>query len=235
MPCMAVVIGIFIALWAWMLIEFLFHGTHDDLWEWVVLIGPLGGLLYFFGFYLPRIRRESPKLQGRKRLKELEALQRGGLTIDQCRELADLYRDRAQWAEALTYYQQALKGFPDNQSTRLEFAQCLIALNRVPEAASELEKVADGDVFYREQASLLLAQSLMTIGARDRALARLTPLYHPTSSPELKYIYAECLEGNGHRGEARAVLKELLSSAPLLSRRGQEWVRSAKQFLKKLV
>jgi len=229
------IVVLLIGFWCWMLIEWFRRGEFDEPLEWVVVFSPIGGLVYLLCCYVPRRIQESPAIKRRRRMKELRVLQQViGLNIDQVRELGDLYRDQRQWVDALQCYQDALQRFPDHQATRLEIVRCLTEMQRMQEAVSELERVADQDIFYKQRATLLLTQILMKLGHPDQALARLKAIHTSDSPMDLAYQYAVCLVESGHRAEAKSILERLVVREPLVSREGQEWISKAKTLLKSI-
>lgn len=230
---MGIVVVLGVLVWVWMIFDCLTREERGP-WALALLLGPPGGVVYFFAVYLRHAPHELPGLREERRLKELKALERHGLTGDQLREMGDLYRERGAWADAATCYQKALQQFPSLQSLRLNMVHCLLESGRGQDAVAELKEVAAKDAFYRDRALVLLGQTLLQLGKTQEALEQLTLVYHPSGPVEAQYWYAMALKANGRRDDAKSAFEQLVASAPLLSKPDRRWVSEAKEALRSL-
>jgi hypothetical protein len=148
-------IGVF---WLWMVVDMFQRRREIDERFWtvvVLLLGPIGALIYFVGHYVPTVLRGS-NAGGSQRLKELESQGEDRLPLAHVAELARIYRRRGRWADAERCYRRAVASLSDQHSLHLELAECLIALKRAPEAVPHLQQVIERAPYYRHQAEELL-------------------------------------------------------------------------------
>ena len=212
-------------------------------WLWIIiLLGPLGSLVYFVIEVLPGIRWKLPaieRLERRRRKEQLERIVADSPTQDSLAQLARICAVEGERQRAVELYGEAVRRDPHDPEALFGRGQALLALGKPAEAVRDLQTVVGIEPthsFY--QAAVSLAEAHAANGEIEKAEQTYRSILGRTTVSAAYYGYARLLADRGERDEARRQLQQILDKQPGLPRylRRQErpWVRKAKAMLKEL-
>jgi hypothetical protein len=240
-PWVGVVIGSFIlAFQIWMIIDCLRNG-NELYWIWVILVlGPIGVLIYFFNFKYRTSRVErsfSKRFAQRRQIQELQAKIHHLDKADHYAELGDVYREQEKWALAQQAYQSALERDPDMFDARTYLGWVLLAQNQPEEAWKLLEPALRQKPTFK--AGELLWQCARCQAARGQ-LPQARQLFEQLLDShgyfEAQYEYATLLARMGDKKASSAAARQLVDDvrhAPRFHQRvSRPWMRKAQRLLR---
>ncbi len=235
---------------------------RNTVWIWVIVIlslvgvvapvlgtvGPLfASLIYVAVEILPELFRGGPARRtarglsrtinpfGDLRRFEREAEVTGNVASRQ--RYADELIRHGRYAEAIAQYQQTLTGlYEHDPNLMLGLARAQFGKGDAPAARATLEALMQHNPdFNSPERHLLYARALEQEGALDQALEQYRTIAHAYPGAEAAVRYAQLLERQGRREEARKVARELLEQAriaPAHYRRAQRvWLDAATRIL----
>ncbi len=239
-PLMLIMTGV----WLWMLIYCIRNDPERNVWLWVlIIIPPIGTLVYFFARWLPQARLKPPRFLNRiSRGKELQRLQIAARQIGnshQFIQLGDAQRDTGRYEQAGDSYFKALEKEPENIQALWGLAQVEMHWKQYDKARPRLESVLAVDPSYKfGDVSLAYGRCLLELNDQDAAFAHLTEHLKRWKTPESQVVYAQLLYERGETDEAREMLEGMIlevSGGPKFFRRqSARWVRDAKRMLAKM-
>ncbi len=215
----------------------------DTFWLWIILMGGgLGALVYIAAEMLPDAGLLRVSLEGvsrRRRARQLETIVLDNPAIGNQEELADLYLEEKQFAKARQLYDKVLSSRTDSVDPFYRRALAALAMDDVPPAIEDLEKVIAKDRkydFYRAMGSLAYAHG--KAGDPNRAEQLFKEAIEISTLSETYYNYACFLAAHQRPAEAREWAERILAKKPTmpryLRRRERPWFRKATALLKQL-
>ena len=216
------------------------------IWVWVMLFLPLlGALAYAAVEILPELFRSQSAQRTTRGLKkamdpfgdlrrfEREAQVTGNVASRQ-RYAEELTR-HGRYAEAIMQYRQTLTGlYEHDPNLMLGLAHAQFGNGEASAARATLEElIRHNPDFQSPERHLLYARSLEAEGNVARALQEYHALAHAYPGAEAAVRYAQLLDRQGQRDEARKVVQDLLDQArvaPQHYRRTQRaWLDAAER------
>jgi len=232
------------AFWLWMLIYCIRNDPERNVWLWVlIIIPPIGTLVYFFARWLPQARLKPPGFLSRlTRGKELQRLQIAARQIGnshQFVQLGDALREVGRYEQAGDSYFKALEKEPENIQALWGLAQVEMQWKQYSNARPRLEAILAVDPKYKfGDVSLAYGRCLLEMNEQDAAFAHLTEHLKRWKTPESQVVYARLLSERGEAAVAREMLEGMIlevSGGPKFFRRqSARWVREARRMLAKM-
>jgi hypothetical protein len=214
----------------------------ETYWLWIILMfGGVGALIYIVIEVIPDaglLRGTFQVFPRRKRIKELEGLVLDNPSVGNYEELGDLYLDDGQFAKARECFDKVLAK-TESVDPFYRRALCDLAMNDLPAAAADLERVVTREPKYDYQrAAGLRAHVLAKIGETEKADALFADVLQTSTLSETQYNYACFLAAEGRKDEAREwaerILRKKATMPDYIRRRERPWFRKAKGLLNKL-
>jgi hypothetical protein len=214
----------------------------DMYWLWIILMGgAIGALIYIVVEVIPDaglVHGAFQVIPRRKRINELKGLIQDNPSIGNYEELGELYLDDRQLAPARECFDRVLSK-TDEIDPLYRRALCALALDDLPAAAADLERVVARDPKYDYQrAAGLLAQVLAQTGHRKRADALFVDVLQTSTLSETQYNYASFLMAEGRIAEARGYAERILlkkaTMPDYIRRRERPWFRKAAALLRSM-
>ena len=215
----------------------------DNYWLWIILMGGgIGAAAYLVAEVIPDatlLRGTFQVFPRRKRIKQLEIAILDNPSIGNYEELGDLYLDDRQYAKARECFDRVITPRTDSADPYYRRALSALALNDLPAAVADLEKVIALDPKYDyHRAAGLLADTLAKTGQPERAAVLFADVTQVSTVSETLYNYAAFLAAAGRTAEAREWAQRLLAKRvtmpAYLRRRERPWFRRAAALLKRL-
>jgi len=191
--------------------------------EWVLWLLPVGGLVILLAFFAFSGNAEAPGLPVRGRLPAgtvLDAVTRRPLTpafqkADKEFRMGEVFRQRRKFAEATTFYRDALRLDPNHLDAQDRLGYCLWKQRNLPGATEAFGKALDIDSgFYRSH--FYLGRIHRETGEWKAALTSHAKAWN--QSPKRDFVvgfeYAQLLFQLGMYPEALDVLGELRTRFP---------------------
>jgi hypothetical protein len=215
----------------------------DTYWLFIVLLlGPLGALVYLFAEALPDAELLSQSLKvipRRKRIRMLEISILDNPSAGNYEELGDLYMDDGKIRRAHDAYEKAIAG----RSTALDCfyrrGLCALELGNPVAALPDLERTVAKDAghdFHR--AAGMLAHAYAQTGEPAKAEAMFRQAVDRSTLSETYLNFATFLAAQGRNAEARQWAQKVLDKKPTmpgyLRRRERPWFRRAGAILKRV-
>ena len=220
-----------------------FRRRPEGYWFYVILfLGWPGAAVYVLAEVVPDLGLLRDVFQGfgrRSRIQKVETDILDNPSAANYEELGELYKDQGQFAKSREAFTKAIEARSDSIYTFYSRALCSLALDDLPAAIPDLERVVAGDrKFDYYRAAGLLADAY----ARTEDLKRAEPLFvevtQISTTPETLYNYASFLKTADRRDEAREWAQKLLAKKRTLprymQRRERPWFRKGKSLLKDL-
>ncbi len=215
----------------------------DGYWLWVILLlGPLGALVYIFVEVLPDaglLRQSFKVFPRRSRIRELEAAILDNPSAGNYEELADLYLEDGNFARARQCYDKAISSRTDSPDPFYRRGIAELEMGDFAAALPDLERVVGQDPKYDfHRAKGLLAHAYAGTGNVEQAQKLFREAVEISTLSETYYNYATFLAGQERYVEAREWAQRILAKKPTmpgyLKRRERPWFRRASGLLKKL-
>ncbi len=241
----------------YLLLPYILQGTaivhciktgRNSLWIWVLIwpgIGAIAALGYFAFEILPdlfRSRTAQSTARGLKRaidpfadLRRFENEARLAGNVAARQRYADELARHGRYEEAIGQYRQALTGlYLHDPNLMLGLARAQFGSGAAAAARATLEELFRQNPDFRSpEAHLLFARALEGEGSLAQALEQYRALAHSYPGAEAAVRYAQLLDTQGQRDEARKVARELLEQARIAPghyRRAQRaWLDAAER------
>jgi len=229
-------------LQAFALIHF-FRRRPEGYWFYVIVfLGWLGAAIYIVAEVLPDLGLLRGVVQGfgrRARIQKVETDIIDNPSPANYEELGELYKDQGQFEKGREAFSKAISARSDSMYTFYSRALCSLALNDLPAAIPDLERVVAGDrKFDYYRAAGLLADAYARTGALDRAEPLFREVTEVSTTPETLFNYASYLKTANRPQEAREWAQKLEAKKRTLprymQRRERPWFRKGKALLKDL-
>jgi len=215
----------------------------DGYWLWVILLlGPLGALVYIFVEILPDaglLRQSFKVFPRRSRIRELEAAILDNPSAGNYEELADLYLEDGNFARARQCYDKAISSRTDSPDPFYRRGIAELEMRDFAAALPDLERVVEKDPKYDfHRGKGLLAHAYANTGNLEQAQKLFREAVEISTLSETYYNYATFLASQERYAEAREWAQRILAKKPTmpgyLKRRERPWFRKASGLLKKL-
>ena len=241
----------------YLLLPYLLQGTaivhciktgRNSLWIWVLIwpgIGAVAALAYIAIEIIPELFRSSTAQRTARGLKravdpfadlrryENEARLAGNVAARQ--RYADELARHGRYGEAIEQYALALTGlYEHDPNLMLGLARAQFGRGAAPAARATLEELMRANPDFRSpEGHLLYARALEDEGSVQKALEQYRQLANSYPGAEAAVRYAQLLDTQGQRDEARKVARELLDQARIAPghyRRAQRaWLDAAQR------
>jgi len=215
----------------------------DTYWIYIILfLGPLGALVYLGVEAVPDagLLGESFKVfPRRKKIAALEIAIRDNPSAGNYEELGDLYMDDGKLAQARAAFDKAIAARADTTDCFYRRGVCALLLGDAAAALPDLEQVVKKEPRYDFHRAIgLLAQAYAKTGDKAKAEAVFRQATDQSTVSETYLNFAELLESEGRKDEAREWAQKVLDKKPTIPgfqrRRERPWFRRAKKILKRL-
>ena len=212
-------------------------------WLWIILmLGPLGAIVYIFAEALPDIGLLGSSFKAfprRKRIRQLEIEILDNPSTGNYEELGDLYMDDGKLQQARAAFDKAIAARSDSLDCFYRRGICALQLGDAAASRPDLERVVSKDPNYDfRRAAGLLAHAYALTGEKQKAEALFQQAILTSTLSETYLNFAELLRSEGRHAEARIWAQKVLDKKPsmpgYLRRRERHWFRSASQMLKRL-
>jgi len=211
----------------------------DFFWLWIILIHPLGTLVYIFVEVIPDVgllRSSFQVFPRRRRIHELQREIIDNPSAGNYEELGQLYLDDGDFAWARACYDKAISSRADHVDPFYRRGIAEIELGDFAAAVPDLERAVMSDADYDfHRAKGLLAWAYAQTGQTEKADAMFREATRLSTLSETYYHYALYLEQQGRKAEARAWAQKILDKKPTmpgyLRRRERPWFRRASAVL----
>jgi len=215
----------------------------DTYWLYIILLlGPLGALVYLCVEALPDVGLVGASLKGfprRKRIRQLQIEILDNPSAGNYEELGGLYMDEGKLAQARAAYDKAIGKRLDMFDAIYRRGVCAILLGDFAAALPDLERVVakDPDYDFRRAAGLL-AQAYALSGEKDKAEALFRQVTVTSTLSETYLNFADLLSSQGKGSEASEWARKVLAKKPTmpgyLRRRERPLFRRASKLLRRL-
>lgn len=225
----------------WMLVD---AGRRGE-WVWFafMIVFPLfNPILYFFMVFRSSASFASTgfELPGQHKRERIAELEKQIHLLDKAHhhlELADIQFQRGKFKLAEESYLRALEREPQDIDARAHYGQCLLRLNRAPEARPYLEAVCFENPKHDYGYSLMaLAEARTALGDADGAVEIWEKVMADHSYARARTQLAELLAAKGQLDRARKLAAEVIAEdqhTPHYQRKQEKpWVARAKKLLK---
>lgn len=214
----------------------------ESYWLWIILLlGPLGSLIYLVVQALPEVRDPGTFdfVSRGRRIRELEFAVSQNPSAGNFEELGQLYLDKGQWAKARTCFDRSIQQRGDSPDPFYRRALALLQLGDFTAAIADLERVVKTEPDYDiHRAAGLLAWAYARTGQTAKAEALFPRVLQLSTLTETQFHYAEFLAAQGHRDEARQWVDRILSKRNGMPgfqrRRDRPWFRQTRLLLAKV-
>jgi hypothetical protein len=214
----------------------------DAYWYFVILVVPLGALIYFSFVRLgapPAQQPSPPPRDGAASQGELERRVLETPSVSNKLALAEHLMDEGRYEAALPRFRDVLSHASDSKEGLHGMARCLLALGRPREASDELAQLMELDPKFRDFSGALdYAEALWQSGERDDAIGLLTGLVGVSGRINHRVALAHyCQEAGQHepaRSQLELALKEFELSPDYVQRRDRQWADRARRALSDL-
>src|SRR5437870_13214920 len=215
----------------------------ENYWFYVIFFGGwLGGAVYIVAEVIPDLGLLRGVFQGfgrRSRIQRVETNILDNPSPANYEELGELYKDQGQYAKGREAFTHAIEARSDSIYTFYSRALCSLAMDDLPAAIPDLERVVAGDrKFDYYRAAGLLADAYARTGDLQRAEPLFAEVTQISTTPETLYHYSSFLKTANRRDEAREWAQKILAKTRTLprymQRRERPWFRKGKALLKEL-
>lgn len=215
----------------------------DTYWLWIIiLLGPLGALIYIFVEVIPDFGLIGQSMKGfsrRKRIRELETLVQVNSAVGNIEELGDLLMDEGRLAPARAAFDRAIAGGSTTLDPFYRRGACAVLLGDGVSAIPDLERAVAKEPDYDfHRAAGLLAQAYALAGQKEKAEAQFRRATAASTLSETYLNFSDFLAAQGNTAEAREyarkVLEKKVGMPGYLKRRERPWFRRAQKTLRRL-
>jgi hypothetical protein len=214
----------------------------DFFWIWVILIHPIGALVYIAVEVIPDaglLRDSFQMFPRRRRIGELERIVLDNPAAGNYEELGLLYLDDGNFGKARACYDKAISSRTDHADPFYRRGIAEIELEDFAAAVPDLERTVSSDPNYDfHRAKGLLAWAYAQTGQDEKADALFREATRISTISETYYHYALFLQSEGRGAEAREWAQKILDKKPTmpgyLRRRERPWFRKASGLLGRL-
>jgi len=214
----------------------------DFFWIWVILIHPIGALVYIAVEVIPDVgllRSSFQVFPRRRRIHELERTILDNPSAGNYEELGLLYLDDHNFAKARECYDKAISSRTDHADPFYRRGVAEIELGEFAAAVPDLEHAVTSDPNYDfHRAKGLLAWAYAQTGQSEKADALFREATRISTISETYYHYGLFLQSQGRTAEAREWAQKILDKKPTmpgyLRRRERPWFRKASTLLVRL-
>jgi len=214
----------------------------DFFWIWVILIHPIGALVYIAVEVIPDaglLRGSFQVFPRRRRIQELERIILDNPSAGNYEELGLLYLDDGKYAKARAAFDKSISSRTDHADPFYRRGVAEIELQDYTAAVPDLERAVTSDPDYDfHRAKGLLAWAYAQTGQTEKADAMFREATRISTISETYYYYALFLQSQGRAAEAREWARKILDKKPTmpryLRRRERPWFRKASGLLAKL-
>lgn len=215
----------------------------ETYWLWIIIFGGvLGAAVYIFVEIIPDLgllRSSFQRISRKSRIKALELQILDNPSAGNLEELADLYFDNKNYAQAREALNRAIAARADSPHAFYLRARSALAMGDYAAAIPDLDSVVakDPKFDYYRAAGLLADACARTddLQKADYYFARATA---NSNTPEILYNYASYLKQSGKREEAREWAAKLAAKKRTLPRYMQRierpWFRRGKTLEREL-
>jgi len=214
----------------------------DFFWIWVILIHPIGALVYIVVEVIPDVgllRSSFQVFPRRRRIGELERAILDNPSAGNYEERGLLYLDDHNFAKARACYDKAISSRTDHEDPFYRRGIAEVELGDFAAAVPDLERAVSSDPDYDfHRAKGLLAWAYAQTGQSEKADALFREATRISTMSETYYHYALFLQSQGRIAEAREWAQKILDKKPTmpgyLRRRERPWFRKASALLGRL-
>src|SRR5580658_11358627 len=207
----------------------------DWFWIWVILIHPIGALVYIVVEVLPDaglLRSSFQVFPRRRRIHELERVILDNPSAGNYEELGLLYLDNGDYARARAAYDKAIASRTDSVDAFYRRGVAETELGDFAAALPDLERAVSADANYDfHRAKGLLAHAYAETGQPDKADGMFQQAVKISTISETYYNYAVFLQSQGRSEEARQWAQKILDQRRTMPnyqrRRERPWFRKA--------
>jgi hypothetical protein len=211
----------------------------DFFWLWIILIHPLGTLVYIVVEVIPDaglLRNSFQMFPRRRRIHELQREIIDNPSAGNYEELGQLYLDDGDFARARACYDKAISSRTDHVDPFYRRGIAETELGDFAAAVPDLERAVTSDADYDfHRAKGLLAWAYAQTGQTEKADAMFREATRLSTLSETYYHYALFLEQQGRKTEARVWAQKILDKKPTmpgyLQRQERPWFRKANAVL----
>ncbi len=211
----------------------------DFFWIWVILIHPIGALVYIVIEVIPDaglLRGSFQVFPRRRRIHELERIVVDNPSAGNYEELGLLYLDDGNFARSRACYDKAISSRTDHPDPFYRRGIAEIELGDFAAAVPDLERTVMSDADYDfHRAKGLLAWAYAQTEQPEKANAMFREAIKISTISETYYHYALFLQSQGRMAEAREWAQKILDKKPTmpgyLRRRERTWFRRANGLL----
>jgi len=220
-----------------------FRRRPDGYWLWIILfLGPLGAIIYLLVEALPDLGLVGQSFKvfpRRRRIGELKAAIIDNPSAGNYEELADLYMEDGNFAQARACYDKAISSRTDSIDPFYRRGVCEIELADYPAALADLQRVVSADEGYDfHRAKGLLAEAYANTGQPEKAEQLFLEATKISTLSETYFNYAQLLNAQGKTAAAKEWAQKILDKKRgmprYLQRRERPWFRRATAMLAKL-
>jgi len=215
----------------------------EGYWFYVILfLGPLGAGVYIIAEVIPDfglVRNVFLGFGRKSRIQTLEAAVLDNPSAGNYEELADLYFEQKQYAQAREALNKAIGARSDSPHAFCLRGRSALEMNELAAAIPDLERAVSTDPkfdYYR--AAGLLADAYARTANFEQAEHWFAGPVQFSTTPEVLYNYASFLKLANRRDEARDWAQRLMAKKRTLPRYMQRlerpWFRKGKALLKEL-
>lgn len=211
----------------------------DFFWLWIILIHPIGALVYIAVEMIPDaglLRGSFQAFPRRRRIGELQREIIDNPSAGNYEELGQLYMDEHDFARAKWSYDKAIAARGDAPDPYYRRGVAEVELGEFAAAVPDLERAVTTDADYDfHRGKGLLAWAYAQTGQTEKANGMFREAVKLSTLSETYYYYALFLESQGRTAEARAWAQKILDKKPTmpgyLRRRERPWFRKASAVL----
>jgi hypothetical protein len=234
---------IYMGLLIWMVIYCARNDPERYLWLWIIIIVPLGPIIYLLARWLPSSSLRAPRsMQRWTRRKDIQRLRIAANQIGnphQFVELGDALRDIGQNQEASRAYESALEKDPQNLQALWGGGAVDFRNGNLEAAREKLSRVLESDPAYKfGDVSLLYGRTLVDLGddeaARKHLEGHTRRWRHPEGLYLLAGVYADAGENAAARKQLESLIVDLESGPRAIVRKQMFWKGRAKKMLRSL-
>jgi hypothetical protein len=237
MPAPSPFLWILLVFTVWMLSDAI-RRRAGWFWYLVILVAPLGPVIYFVLVKLPNIAtgRSTPGAMDGRGSSAVPSNRLSSGFLTPSLDHADQLEQAERYDEAVPIYQDALASDPSDLQALHGLARCELGLGHPRVAVSLLEQVLNSNREYRNYgAALDYADALWLAGQKQDALELLEGLVNTTVRVNHRLAYAHYLAQSGDLARAKSEVQRAIDQHTQMSAaeqlRDQRWIERANQMI----